>query len=1222
MVDEHRQRSEWLWSKALVTLLVCTWFSACQRNSTFPNVASVLPEWRAAFPAEQRVRGLLLDPDRPLPRLDPRSTLVVVDQNWRVPDGAAFESQRTALREFVQNGGRLLLFGHAARMVFDLDIEAERPECSVYRWGFDRRSVQGQAELTIHVISGQEPELFDGLTGTITENSFPITGGTPCNLPLCSWRYGAPQSGTVLAQLGEVLDGQPATSLGPPVLLQWRVGHGHVLACGLLPDLHHEEETVRANARQFINRCADWAERHGSDELVLLEVPDRTPVEATLAKDGPPMVPWLAHWGWQVSIYDGEEQESVRPPDELLRESLLPGWQHGADVVELSLTDVQHGAPLSWSKGDPIEAPESFRGKALGGAWTSGGFRRFADEAHSRGMLVFGGMDPLPVGDRPVERLVALRMLARELASLRRYGAGAFDGFGFRQWWQDQQGHGLAMVQDYQPAGQLYCVGERMPQAAGGLRAMDADDGGLRGLSLAGIGDGWREGFPGDLYPVGVLDARAISDRWPGSGVRGGGSHGDWLVRQVNEFVRERRLTGGTALWRRHDPRTLGPNTANYVNGLGLEPLRAAVAVPLATTGRDGIRAMARTLVEDAPESFGGEVDAPASVHVLQNNWFRLLGSGGALAFDAKGLARFDEHATTISKAFCATRLFGGRPDGTELYAERVDFLAHGYRGEGGYGKSARVSFGNDEERRSPALLGLDQNPRWPSSVAYEWQPTTGYHELRLRLRSERGGSLVAIYLDDVLLRCVANAGSSRSPEVLVPVHIATPGRRDLRLQILEGHSVAIDHLQLSRVGEIGVEAEVLVPAGSLAQLVERSNSSYHEEHVTLTAMADVPGFVMHTQCVKAARNLQVERHLSLPRYARVTATTPGDDAKAHRMPFVLTSTDASVPDLCIVPLKMSRYDRLEVEDGAVVWRSSPEAGLAARVAFMFWPHGRGHEVLRYAKRLMDHIDHPVEVDLGPDGKADLVSDLPIAKSRLLHVLTGSQTPFLVRERGYWTWRGCQPATDGGVWLRIHQEPGDVVQIVAGPTVLARTRPGPGSLRVVALQEPLPRTVTATVLQRSRLRAPSVVMATDFQQVLLDGKPWSWFDGRTIYLPDVPGVYQIETTPARGTLVRGMQPHVRSTAAPLSSCEFDPKTHELVFETSQQHSRPAGLPWTAILMGPVPDAIENGEIVDPASLHLPDDAARAAAARGGVLIRFRSGKTTVRYAGWNAAAGR
>lgn len=1221
MVDEHRQRSERLWSKVLVALLVLTWFAACQRPSTFPNIDSVLPEWRDALGKESRVRGLLFEPDRALPKLDPRSSLIVVDQNWRVPLASTPEAQREALRAFVEAGGRLLLFGHAARMVFDLEIESERPECSVYRWGFDRRALQGQAQLALHVISGHEPELFDGLTGTVSEHSFPIAGGSPCSVPLCAWRLGAPKNGEVLARLGEVLDGQPAP-LGPPVLLRWQLGKGHVLACGLLPQLRHEDEVVRHNARRFVHQCAAWSNQHGGDELVLFETPSRTPATPVVADDGPPMVPWLAHWGWQVSLYDGEEQDAVRPPDELLQNALLPSWRHGADVVELGLTDVEHGAPLTWSQDDTIEPPESFRGEALGGAWSNGGFRTFAEEAHTRGMLVFGGMDPLPVGDRPAERLVALRMHARELASMRRFGIGALDGFALRQWWPDPQGYGLAMVQDYQPAATLYCVGERVPELAGSLRAMDADDGGLRGLSLAGIGDGWRDGFPGDAYPVGVLDARAISDRWPGTGVRGGSSAGDWLVQQANQFVRERRLQGGTMLWRRHDPRTLSRHTEDYVHGLGMEPLRAAVAMPLTATGRDGIRAAAQLLVDDSPKEFAATVDAPAAVHALQNNWFRLLGSGGALAFDALGLARFDDTAITIATNFCATRLFGGRPDGSELHAERVDLLAAGHRGEGGYSQVHRISLGNGVDQRMPALLAVDQAPRWPSAVVCEWQPSMGYHELRMQLRSERGGSLVAISLDGLLLRCVACPGATRTPEVVVPVHIAKHGPRVLRVEILEGQTVAIDRLQVSREGDVGVEAEVRVPAGSLAQLLERSSSSYHEERVTLTAVADVPGFVMHTQCVKAARNLQVERRLALPRYARVTATTKGDDATARRMPFVLTSADRSVPDLCIVPLQMSRYDRLVVEDGVVIWRGAPEAGLAGRVAFLFWPHGRGHEVLMHAQRLMDAVDRPVVVDLGPDGRADLVSDLVIPQSRLLHVQSDANTPFLVRERGYWTVRGCQPASGGGVWLRIHQEPGDVVQIIAGATMLARTRPGPGSARIVALQQPEPQRAIATVMQRSRLRAPSVVMATDFSQVRVNEQPWSWFDGRTVYLPDEPGTYRIETSMEKAGFGDGQQPHLRSTAAPIAACHFDVATGTLVMETATDHGRPPSLPWTAVLAGPVPDMVENGEVVAADSLHLADQAAQLAAARGGVLIRFRSGKTTVRYAKWNAAAGR
>jgi len=1173
------------------------------------------------MPEDQRVRGLVLDPATPLPPLDPRATVVVVDENWRVPTATTERQHRAALRAFVEAGGNLVLFGHAARMVHDLGIEAERPECSVYRWGFDRRAVQGEAELTMHVISGREPELFDGLTGTVSEYSFPLTGGTPCNVPLCSWQIGDAQSGQVLARLGEVLDGQPSP-LGPPMLLRWEVGAGEVLACGLLPELNHNREVIRTNARKFVARCAEWASRRGGEELVLVEIADRSPGEVEVDRQGPPMVPWLAHWGWQVALYDGDEADAMRPIDELVQEALVPGWMHGADVVELSLTDAQHGTPVTWPDNDPIERPITYRGGPPDSIWAKGGFRDFGDEAHARGMLVFGGMDPLPVGDRPAERLVLLRKHARELMALRRYGSSAWDGFGLRQWWPDPQGLGLAMVQDFQPSASLYCAGERVPNLAGSLRAVDADDGALRGLSLTGISDGWRDGFPADLYPIGVLDARSISDRFPGVGVRGGGSYGDWIVSQANQFIRERRLRGATAWWRRHDPRNLGPNTERYVHGVGLEPLRAAVAMPLSATGRDGVRAAARKLVENAPADFSSEVDAPAAVHVLQNNWFRLMGSGGTLAFDPRGLGRFGDEAVVVSPGLCATRMFGGRPSASELQSERANLLEHGHRGEGHYQKYMRIAIGSGGEQRIPALLATDQAPRWPAGVIFDWAPSTGYHELRIQLRCENAGGIVGVFLDDTLLKCIPCTGSGRQPEVVVPVHVAKHGQRALRVELLEGQRVAIDSLLLHRAGDIGVEAEVRVPAGSMAQLLERSSSSYHSEVVSLTAMADVPGFVVHARCRKAARNLQVERRLSFPSYRPVSAASRSDDGKSRLQPFVLTSSDPSLPDVCIVPMQLARYERLSFKDAAVIWKGAPEAGVSNRVGFYLWPHGRGHQILRHVKRLIEGIDRPLEVELGRTGHMEVASDLPIAHSRLLHVQEDVSTPFLVRERGFWTMRGCQPVETGGVILRIHQEPGDVVEVIGGPSVFARTRPGPGSLRVLAMEDPTPHSVTARVLQPSRLRAPSVVMAVDFDQVTVNGQPWSWFDGRTIFLPDRPGTYEIKAAYTRGRLVTPTNPHVRSTAAPLVSCRYDADTGELLLETGTDHDRPAGLPWTAVLNGPAPLEVVNGEVVDSGSLQLSDAEALKVAASGGVLIRFRSGKTIVRYEGWNAAPGR
>ena len=202
-----------------------------------------------------------------------------------------------------------------------------------------------------------------------------------------------------------MLDGEPAP-LGPPVLLRWKVGKGNVLACGLLPELHHDREIVRDNARQFVARCADWATRHGSDQLVLVEIADRTPAEVAVADAGPPMVPLLAHWGWQVALYDGDEPDALRPLEEVVRDALVPGWMHGADILELSLTDAQHGAPITWPDSDSIERPITYRSTTPSGAWANGGFRELGDEAHARGMLLFGGLLFRRDASPPVVRLL------------------------------------------------------------------------------------------------------------------------------------------------------------------------------------------------------------------------------------------------------------------------------------------------------------------------------------------------------------------------------------------------------------------------------------------------------------------------------------------------------------------------------------------------------------------------------------------------------------------------------------------------------------------------------------------------------------------------------------------------------------------------------------------------------------------------------------------------
>ncbi|MCA8954146.1 MAG: hypothetical protein KDE27_31855, partial [Planctomycetes bacterium] len=1044
-----------------------------------------------------------------------------------------------------------------------------------------------------------------------------LAGGAPCCEALCAWSIGAPQDGKVLAALAAEVDGS-VRAAGPPVLVRWRLGRGDVLALGIAPAVEHADDELRANSRRLL---ANLLAGSGGQSLLLRapagEASAASPSLAEqLADRELPCRPLLAHWGWRAPIAVAGDPDSARTAAEIAAEVIAPSWAAGADLVDLGLADTGGASPLPWADGDPLRRPDGYRGDAFGGGFSAAAFGTLADEAHGRGMLLSAFLEPPPFGNRTGERLASLRFFARELADVRRLGSRALDAFGLRRWFHDAAGYSLAMLQDFQPAAALYGAGELGPHLAGGFAALDAEDGAVHGLAAVGLSARWRDGFPADLFPGGVLDAR--SERPLPSEVgasRGGGSYADWLVTQCNDFVRARAGAGATLWWRSHDPATLGPHNRDYVHGLLLDPLRAAVAVQASATGRNGYRSAARALIDDAPDGFGGELPVGAAVHLLQNNWFRLLGSGGALLFDPSGQARFRPgEAVVVSPEFLHTRLFGGRPHAGAIPDGDFDFLLTGSSPEGGYGSVAVVGPEVGQARQVPAMLAFDDRPRWPQRVRIEVTLATGYYELELLPRPVRHRGILVCSLDDTVLHCEPFRSERKSEAVIVPVHVARSGLRALEFAVAEGGAVALDRLRLVRRGDVAAEGEVRIPAGHLAVVGERSASSYHEESVELAAIADFPGFVLRIDTATAARNLRVERTLNLPGYSALAAAADG--AERLRRPFVVRAGHRALPDLVVVPLQLMRYEHFRFESGKLTLHGNPEAGAAARVGFWLAPHGRGDDLLAIAPTLLRAVDQPLPLDLGDRGEATLTGDLQEPWTRVVRIATRSQTPYLVRENGWWTWRGAQPLpAAGGDLLRVCQLPGDAVEIVGGPAVLARTRPGPGALRVVALRDVEPLAATVRVLQRSRLAPPSVTFASDFSEVLVDGQPWRWFDGRTVFLPDRPGDYRVTASQhAAGRGGSSQGPRIACTRAPLLRCEFDDHTHELVIVCGSEPGRPIELPFTAILRGGRPVAVDRGTLVAETELPHVDADARARAAAGGVLLRFFPGTTRVRYA--------
>ena len=1180
----------------VLTLGLCGFVAACLLPGPVPSPTPMAGPWQSALREVPNVQMAVQPLRGEAFKVVAGSGLLVVgaDRDARGSDLDA--GQRQMLARFVQEGGRLVLFGDAAQWVADLEIEPELPERGWFRWGFDARTDVGRARVGLRVVSGKQPELFDGLPSShADDNTVLVAGGAPCRLRRCHWAIGEPRNGHVLAVGAVELDGVDALP-GAPLLVHWQHGRGEVLACGVVPELQNSDPVLQAAAAAFVQRCARWAA--GKQLVVWTE--RAAPVEPV--PELLPLAPLLPHWGMQEPSLD----RARRRVDEVVADSLVGSFEAGADLCVLELTDAEGAASVPWAAQDPLKPVASYRGNSPVG-WTRDAVAELSTEAHARSMLVVGGLDPVPAGSGATEQLVALRYLSRELADVRRAGAAALDGFALRQWLLDGKGYGATMLQDFAPAAALLLSGEPTGPFAGGLRALHADDGALHSLPWSGLAGSWRRGFPADEFPFGVLEARyGIDRRRPGRWR--GGSAPDWIVAQANEFVRARAGRGG-GMWWLCDEGAVAPAALGYVRGVSLEPLRAAVVVPLVATGADGTRAAGASLLEAPPAGYvaGGAATASVAVHVLQNNWLQLAGTGGPLRFDPQGLARFgDGEAQPLSGSFLRSRLFGGRPDGGALRSDQTDFLANGRRPEGDHGPVLRVSAAG--ERRVPTILAADEQPAWPRTVCIEWNAPPGYHELTIVLRAVRQAGVATVAIDGTVLRALPFSPTAPVQPVTIPVHVSSGALRVLQVQVEHGGACAIDRLEVVRRGDVGVEAAALVPAGSRAILSERAESSYHAERLDVVTQADFAGFVLRLHNDRAVRNLQVERVFALPGYTFVDSVD-GEEPTALRQPFLLRAANAAMPDLVVAPLQLSRYEQLRWENGQLSMRSAPEAGACSRIGFLFCVPGEGDRWLPYAGKVLAAVDQPQRLDLEALGEATLVGDLPLATSRVLEIAGRSGAPFAVCEQGWWQWRGSQAVAGGGRWLRVHQAPGDTVRVVGGPSVLARTRPGPGSMRLLALREPTPTSATVRVLQPSRLAPPSVVFATDFDAVTIDGAPWDWFDGRTVFMPDRTATSRVQVQ-QRGN---GERPHVRSTRAPLTTCQYVPERRELVLVTDPATERASELPWTAVVAGPVPVAVENGEIVADASLRLPSAEQAARAAAGGTLIRFRSGTTKVRY---------
>ena len=157
------------------------------------------------------------------------------------------------------------------------------------------------------------------------------------------------------------------------------------------------------------------------------------------------------------------------------------------------------------------------------------------------------------------------------------------------------------------------------------------------------------------------------------------------------------------------------------------------------------------------------------------------------------------------------------------------------------------------------------------------------------------------------------------------------------------------------------------------------------------------------------------------------------------------------------------------------------------------------------------------EVGLPSDG-GSVENQEPFPVIRKARVPAAGPGPYLVCERGFWTWRGAEPSreTPGDDFLKIYLDADAGAKVMPEGFIENAVKPGWGSQYQLSISEhtcPTPDGVTTRIWIRSvsaAVFAPRVRFREKVKSVLLDGDPWFYFDSEIVFLPNRLGTYELD----------------------------------------------------------------------------------------------------------------
>jgi hypothetical protein len=342
------------------------------------------------------------------------------------------------------------------------------------------------------------------------------------------------------------------------------------------------------------------------------------------------------------------------------------------------------------------------------------------------------------------------------------------------------------------------------------------------------------------------------------------------------------------------------------------------------------------------------------------------------------------------------------------------------------------------------------------------------------------------------------------------------------------------------------VEFEHVEPAGYRAvwrwRLRLGCDGREVEETRTAAMLSDTP--YVRIKIERAARGgpVALGAQFGFPRYDRLTLgeTVYHQAAELPVSPrLTLSDSSGGTPDLVLLLLAKGGLQRVRwVPKQALTFESEPGERECFELA-MAVPEG-----LYEGSGIQDLSRHLAEaeelVTLDGAGQAIVKNPLGIPLVKVVRVAGAGPHPFQLFEFGRWVFRGAQPSAvhQGEDYLKCYLPAHGSVRIQRYGFLEGVARPGWGCQYTMAVRECWRQGTRAGATAvvgavTSFLFAPRLRFRERLAEVRVNGKPWRYFDGCHVFLPNRCGQYAIEAVYGEAS-----QPHVARTFAHIESAEW------------------------------------------------------------------------------------